>query len=354
FKSALIFCVADTPSPLLTAARRLLALEALAQEADELQLEDDLRQQLQQRIQRVSSELKESVWRVYRHVCLLEADGTLRRIDLGLTHSSAAESLPAMILDRLEQVDLVARRVSPEVLVRNWPPAKPEWTVRDLRDAFFASPRLPRLRQTDTLRETIAEGVRKGRFAYAVRGTRGDDFQRFEWAEHRRPKEAAQPLQAHDVEFSDHAVLLTREAAQQWYAETTGTAGPAVSNVGGEATETDAPPPPTPAPPMPQPPPTGEPTATFKAFRWSGIVPSTKWMNFYNGVLARFINRPGCSLKLRVEVEVQAESGLTSHELEAVRSTLLDFNLPDQIETVSADDQPPSEPSPSGTSDRSS
>ena len=81
-------------------------------------------------------------------------------------HSSAAESLVGLILERLEQEDLVVDGdVSPNFLVRNWPPALPELSTKAVRDAFFASPKFPRLLNADAVKQTICRGVGAGMMA---------------------------------------------------------------------------------------------------------------------------------------------------------------------------------------------
>ena len=42
-------------------------------------------------------------------------------------------------------VDEIQSGIGPNLLVRNWPPAIPEWNTKAVRDAFFASPLFPRL-----------------------------------------------------------------------------------------------------------------------------------------------------------------------------------------------------------------
>ena len=44
-----------------------------------------------------------------------------------------------------QSVDEVQKGITPNLLVRNWPPALPEWNTRAVRDAFYASPLFPRL-----------------------------------------------------------------------------------------------------------------------------------------------------------------------------------------------------------------
>src|SRR4029453_19003767 len=64
FKSALIFCVPDSPDQLREDARRVLAWEAIEDEG--LNLDDTQRQQLQENIKRARRDLREAVWRTYK------------------------------------------------------------------------------------------------------------------------------------------------------------------------------------------------------------------------------------------------------------------------------------------------
>jgi len=59
----------------------------------------------------------------------------------------------------MESWDVIAAVISPNFLVRQWPPAFTEWSTKAVRDAFFASPKFPLPRSPDTIKETIARGV---------------------------------------------------------------------------------------------------------------------------------------------------------------------------------------------------
>ena len=80
-----------------------------------------------------------AVWRSYKNVALLGRDNEIRVIDLGLVHSSSADSMAALILGRLRQEDEAVEGVNPNFLIRNWPPAITEWSIRAVRDAFDAT-----------------------------------------------------------------------------------------------------------------------------------------------------------------------------------------------------------------------
>ena len=89
--------------------------------------------------------MKETIWRAYKNVMLLGKDNTLKRVDLGLIHSSAATELLSLILTGCARRRLETMASAPAFLIRNWPPAFNEWTTKSVRDAFFASPLFPRL-----------------------------------------------------------------------------------------------------------------------------------------------------------------------------------------------------------------
>src|ERR1700737_4327402 len=98
---------------------------------------------------------------------LLAKNGEWKTVDLGLVHSSAAPSMSQLIVERLVQAgDVEDKAVSPNFLVRNWPPAFKEWNTKSVRDAFFASPLFPRLLNPDSIKDSIARGVENGMLGY--------------------------------------------------------------------------------------------------------------------------------------------------------------------------------------------
>ena len=86
FKSALIWVVAESPYPMREEARKLLAWQAVADESEDLKLDETQKQQLAGNVQKARRDLKESVWRSYKLVLLLAKDNTFRQVDLGLVH----------------------------------------------------------------------------------------------------------------------------------------------------------------------------------------------------------------------------------------------------------------------------
>lgn len=342
FKSALIWVVADDAGGLLDDARKLLAWEDIDAEKHELGLDPAQQKSLQESLRKAERDLRESVWRAYKKVLLLGRDNDWKEIDLGLVHSSAAENLATLILSRLRQDDEVTEGVSPYTLLRNWP-AMAAWGTKAVRDAFFASPQLPRLLDAEALRRTIADGVAQGLLAYV--GPLNEQGRHF-------PFVFGETLRPDSVEFSDDMFIITADEARKqveeprltrirvwpasvqlkpgesssltiqgfdqherplrvddvrWEAQ-----GCSVENSGrivaGEqegryivtawvgdlsaSTEVNVARKSVPVVPPPH----------AGGLTWEGEVPAQKWMNFYTRVLARFATQAGLKLYVRFEV----------------------------------------------------
>jgi hypothetical protein len=394
FKSALIFCVAESHEALREEARKVLAWEAVDaecgdEEEKKKKLDDSQIRQLAENVKKARRDLREAVWRNYNTLIYLDKDNSMKKLGLGLVHSSAASDLPTYYLHCLRKEGDLEDGVSPGFLARNWPPALKEWPTKSVRDAFFASPRFPRLTSAESVKETIARGVNNNLLAYVGRTPSGD-YNPF----HFKPT-----LMPGEVEFSEDMFIITKDTAEAYQkaheqpkaqavrlsvapptvslqpgaahpfqakgfdaqgnelplsgVQWTGTggkvgqdgvydAGPAegqftvtaaASGLTATATVTvtkDAPPPPVPLPTVP------------KGFSWTGEVPYQKWMTFYRNVLARFASATGLTLTLTVRVA--PPGGASQQQMEETQTALRDLGLPDdlkQLPSGPAGDQAP-------------
>jgi len=315
FKSGLIFAVAEGGAALADEAKTLLALESLEDPAEQerLKLELSQIQELREKKRRTERSLKELVWRVYRRVLFLAEDGGVREVDLGLLHSSAAESLVGFIVARLKQEGLLEESISPDFLVRNWPPALTEWTTKAVRDVFFASPRFPRLLNPEILRTTIAEGVKAGKFGYMSKAYENSQSMLIIGDPNFGPA---------NVEISDQVVLLPREKALEVKgAPPARSEEPECGSGLAEAPVVEVEPGGT----------TVEPTSVTpsvsprRRLSWEGELPPQKWTNFYMKVLTRFATDP--SLRLRVYFEVTPEMGIAPNQIEEIEAALRELGL---------------------------
>ncbi len=316
FKSSMIFCVPETPDNLREDARKVLAWEAI--DDDDLKLDDTQVHQLAENLKKARRDLKETIWRTYKNLMLLGKDNTVKRVDLGLVHSSAATDLVSLIVTRLSSDgDLETKGISPSFLIRNWPPAFKEWSTKSVRDAFFAAPQFPRLTNPDVLKETISRGVGNGLLGYVGKTASGEY----------KPFCYNKALMTTDVELSDDMFIITKETAEA-YLKTRATPPPPVS-VAPPTDPTSKVVPPVTPPVVTQSP--LAPTST-SGLTWVGEIPPQKWMNFYTKVLSKFASAQG--LKLTLKVEVSPEGGVSKQKLEETKSTLRELGLNDDVKGV--------------------
>jgi predicted AAA+ superfamily ATPase len=325
FKSALIFCAAQSAAPLREDARRLLAWNEIHEDLPGMSIDETQRNQLEESIKKSQRDLRENVWRTYKNILLLGKDNELRVIDLGLVTSSAAENLLQLVVTHLRQSDDIQSGISPNFLVRNWPPAFKEWSTRAVRDAFYASPLFPRLLSPDTIKDTIARGVASGQMAYVAK-TPGGKY---------HPFLIERTMDPMEVEISDEVFIITREVAdayreaQKKPEEIPSTSIPSAEGVGVHHTT------PTQAG-LPIEDTAGKPASGGftpsrpSGVKWVGEIPAQKWMNFYTKVLTRLGVQSG--LKLTVSVEYQAEDQISKQKLDEVRNALRELGLSDKID----------------------
>ncbi len=330
YKSALLWCVAEAGALLSEEARKVLAWEDIDAESEVLRIDESQQRQLDENLTRAKRDLREAVWRTYKNVFLLDETNAIRKIDLGLVHSSAAASLTGLILDRLQQEDLVSKNVGPNFLVRNWPPALPEWSTKAVRDAFFASPKFPRLLNADVVKQTICRGVEAGMMAYVIKEVTGK-YDPFMYRE---------SLNEADIEVTDDVFLISKEAANAYIEgqaaseddQPSGSSSDDTEQPGGEDGEVEITDEPTSAPPA------GTRPDVVPGLRWNGDIAPQKWMNFYTKVLARFAAAKG--LKLSLTVDVQPEGGVEKAKITEMKVALRELGMSEDVAIPDANDSP--------------
>jgi hypothetical protein len=367
FKNALICSIPDDAASLLDAARTVLAWEDIQEDSDtQARLDEGQRRQLKEQSDRASKDLRETVWRTYRRLGLLGRGGKVRTLELGLPHSSAANSLTDFILNRLRQDDEVTEGVGPMKLVRSWPASLEAWSTLDIRNAFFSAPALPRLLDPGSVRRTIVDGVSQGLLAYAT----GDGEGRFSQVITEGPlteldieiSEETYVLRAEDARkyieppelsrleilpasaevqagetlvmavrcLDQHGGLLDTPEAVAWSASngsidqdgrfvaTEPGASTIRAEIGSLSSEAHV--------LVQRPGERGEDgEGAFAGFRWEGQIPPQKWMNFYTKVLSRFASIPGLRISVRFEVPESDEA--VTIDIEDARTALRELGL---------------------------
>lgn len=319
FKSSVIFCVAESNDSLREDARKVLAWEAI--EDDDLKLDDTQVHQLSENLKKARRDLKENIWRTYKNLMYLGKDNAVKRVDMGLITSSAANDLVSYIVSRLSSDgDLETKGISPSFLLRNWPPAFKEWSTKSVRDAFFASPQFPRLTNPDVLKETISRGVGNGLLGYVGKTPSGEY----------KPFCFEKALMTADVELSDEMFIITKETVEA-YRKARSTPASAQPNT------TDPTPESAPEKQSPLIDNAGAPAVTPIApapagISWVGEIPPQKWMNFYTKVLSKFASARG--LKLTLKVEVASDAGVSKQKIEETKSALRELGLNDDLNSL--------------------
>jgi hypothetical protein len=193
---------------------------------------------------------------------------------------------------------------------------------RDQR-RFLRIPRFPRLLNTESIKQTIVRGVQDGLLAYVGKGRDGRYVPFF----------FERSVDASEVEISDEAFIITRETAlayREAQAKPGSSEPPVIEGEHPPGTsgspETTSPTTPAPDSPTKSKPPTGG----LHALRWSGEVPSQKWMNFYTRVLSKFATATG--LRVTVTVEIAPEGGVSEQKVEETRSALRELGLNDMLD----------------------
>lgn len=356
-------------------------------EADEdtgRQLEEAQRRSLSQSLGRAKADLKESIWRAYRYVFLLGKDNTVKSLDLGQITSSMAPSLCDLVINQLVKDDEITAAVGPNKLIRLWPPALTEWSTKAVRDAFFASPALPRLLDPNSIKRTIADGVTSKLFGYASRDAAGKlQLDRF-----------GESLLEQEVEISDDLYILRAQDAERllepprleklvlqpssievgpgehvtfkvsgldqygqsypvesatWSApdctmssagsfKASDTPGLYLVTVEVDGLQAEAkvrvrqPVTATPVSPGAEGGNVGEQPASAyaeKKIQWTGTIPPRKWMNFYTKVISKLTNSPG--LTVRVSLEAPADGENASTKIEDIKSALRELGLDESM-----------------------
>ena len=364
YKTAIVWCVAGSCAKLKEEARKLLAWEDIQSEEDILRLDDGQRVKLDENVDLARRSIKEAVWQAYNTIVVLSKDNQLKVVDMGLLHSSSADSLPGLILKHLMDAGDVEKGVSPNFLIRKWP-GFVEWSTKSVRDAFYASPLFPRLLNAEGVKETISRGVTEGLLAYV--GKKGHE--RYE------PFIFNKPMLPTDVEISDEVYIVQAEEAKKHVepqkltsvvlfperisikpgdritfrvegrdqharqmavpsVKWTSTGGAVEQNGAFTAGDSEGVRSRISNPAMPQasatiiiaklPQPSGgddnkgkndhgpgpKPEVVVFPVKWTGQVPSAKWMVFYTKVLAKYAKEKG--LALEASFTLSPEQGLTN------------------------------------------
>jgi len=226
-------------SEVLDAGRRLLALKNIDEDTStKRKLTDEQKKDLASRLKEAEARLPGALSAAYRHIVVPVANKELRAFDMGIATLGTEQLLSKKVIDTLQANDQLLSKLDPSLLIgprwQLWPEDKDVLHVPTLTSYFTTLTHLPALMGPDVLVDSIARGVERGLFAYALGDGQAKEFDTI------RFREAGVT-----VELIDSAWLVRPDAAKALLPEpaTTdagagnGTATAGTGSTGGGGTE---------------------------------------------------------------------------------------------------------------------
>ncbi|MBZ0137657.1 MAG: ATP-binding protein [Planctomycetes bacterium] len=372
FKTSLVFAYCDSSSGMESAARDFLAWDAVVDDTENMKrLDDQQKKQVKINLERAERDLTAAVFRTYKCIAWLDKTNNIKKYDMGHLTPSSGSSLSQVIFQNLgpSVLDEVSDGVSALKIVNNWPPTKNHWTVKSVRDAFFSTPKLPRLLKGDSIKRTIADGVMAGHLGYcALRADGSVKLLRFK-----------ESLSEGEIDLSEDFAIVNGDTAQQmkepprlsrldvvpnstsvhvskqfqfqvhafdqydqlfdagtvvWGASGgeitndglfTAGAAPGVAEASANVGDKTAVAAITVLEKSDHSGGSSGASGTQKTIQWSGEIPAQKWNQFYMKVLVKLVQNPG--LKLHVRLEAPGDTVADKSKVEEAKSGLEELGL---------------------------
>lgn len=210
--NALVFLAPDyqRASEVLDTARRLLALRNIDEDqTTKKKLTEEQKKDLAGRLKEAEARLPAALAAAYRHIVVPAENKTLRAFDMGIATLGGKELLSEKVAETLKASDQLLDRLDPALLIgprwKLWPDDLEMVQVSVLAGYFTTLTHLPALTAPEVLQGTIAKGVERGLFGYALGDGPAKKFDTI------RFKELAT---ADQCEITDSAWLLRPELAK--------------------------------------------------------------------------------------------------------------------------------------------
>ena len=167
YRNTLIFlCALESESTIFeNSLRRKLAWQLIEKDKT-LQLTEEQRKEIKNRIKKAEDEVREHLRSYYRIVLLPSKEG-LKEIDLGISTFGADVTIDKEIYDRLRG-DEILEKLSPLTLNEKYLKGKDYVKTKDIVESFYRTPGEMRIIKDDVFREAIREGVREGLFGLGI------------------------------------------------------------------------------------------------------------------------------------------------------------------------------------------
>jgi len=297
------------------AATRLLALQGIDEDkATKKRLTTEQLSDLAGRLKDAEARLPAVLSQVYRHVIVATDKKALRALDMGVSTYDGRTTISDRVYSTLKDNDQLLERLDPALLIGKrwslWPDDDQMVNAKALAGYFTQLTHLPMLSGSGVLRETIARGVERGLFAYALGDAEAKEFDTIRFKE---------PVLAEDCELNETAWLLRPALAQELLLEpdqagggTTATTGvtPTGTKGGGQpdGEGTDVLPP-------PGPPKIVEGERRLDLVRIKMRIRWEHWNDIYNEVIEPLANE-GADILVDVNIVAKAEGAIRENTVE--------------------------------------
>jgi predicted AAA+ superfamily ATPase len=175
YANSLVFLAPDKKraSDVVDAARRLLALRNIDEDqSTKRRLSDEQKKDLASRLKEADARLPASLSAAYRYVLVPVENKVLRNFDMGLATLGVGDLLSKKVIETLKNNDQLLDKLDPSVLIGSrwklWPEDQEVIHVATLAEYFSTLTHLPLLSNKEVLQESIAKGIQRGLFAYAL------------------------------------------------------------------------------------------------------------------------------------------------------------------------------------------
>ena len=163
----------DQASGIIDAARRLLALRNIDEDkTTKKQLNEEQLKDLADRLKEAKGRLPGALAGAYRHILVPAEKKTLRCFDMGIGTFSGRTTLSSKVLEKLTAEGQVLDKFDPAIMIGQkfglWPDDQELINVKTLAEYFTQLTHLPRLLNANVLPNSLATGVKRGLFAYAL------------------------------------------------------------------------------------------------------------------------------------------------------------------------------------------
>ena len=173
--NSLIFLAPDQQriSEVLDAARRLLALRNIDEDLNtKKKLTDEQKKDLASRLKEAEGRLPGALSAAYRHVLIPAANKELRAFDMGIATLGVGDLLSKKAIDTLQANEQLLTKLDPSLVIGKhwqlWPEDQAAIHLPTLAGYFTTLTHLPALMDLHVLCRSVAEGVRRRLFAYAL------------------------------------------------------------------------------------------------------------------------------------------------------------------------------------------